>query len=392
MPSIRDAVLKGPLNETERKIFEVLTTHPDYIFSTSVEDLAELAAWCVYPASDQPPEIFKTPGKTLSINDKISVYAPDNSRRDEAHCTLRTISVALASLAKTNRIWSGKLYFGEDPGEAQEAHGRTYYGEKQAHLRLVDVLEELNGESRAIGWFTTTSSDDTPEELGPEESGGETDTVLDTVLAKFPPRIVALSSHLASPTGRGGYTLRVPLDGRGFTNVTYDAHTAELLPEPSRWKGLGLYEMLPYGRIRSPIIELGNRLVDFGGGSRHVGPGYYNASWDATFFGVPGTVAQSIKTWLDNHGVNLVSTEQLLGLINLLAKRPVPPFCDFTTVGIHAEALMAQLQTAKNLGTISYGSRDQGPAFTVHDEESYQRLVLAPAFKKTVEELLSYED
>ena len=50
---------------------------------------------------------------------------------------------------------------------------------------------------------------------------------------------------------------------------------------------------------------------------------------------------------------------------------------------------MAELDTAVTLGTISYGPRNQGSAFAVHDEESYQQLVLAPAFEKVVDELLS---
>jgi hypothetical protein len=48
-----------------------------------------------------------------------------------------------------------------------------------------------------------------------------------------------------------------------------------------------------------------------------------------------------------------------------------------------------QLDTAATLGAISYGRRDQGAAFVVNDEESYQQLVLAPAFDKVVDELLS---
>jgi hypothetical protein len=386
MPTIRDAVLKGPLNETERRVFEVLTNHPDHIFSTSVEDLAELAAWCIYPSSHEPPEVAKTPGETLSINDRISIWN-EQENKEEAHCTLRTISIALASLAKTNRIWSGKLHFGEDSGEEPKPAGRTYYGEKQAHLRLADVLEDLNGESRAIGWFTTIKSGENSEETN-EETNREADPV-EEVLASFPPKIVALFRWLTRP-GKDLWFARVPEEGHGY--ILQDAQTdptSQPMPQPGLIGNLTLYEILPYGRIRSPVIELGSQLVGLGRAVVHVGPGYRNARWDATFFGVTGTVAQSIDTWLDDRGISLESTERLLGQLNLLGQTPAPPFCDFTTVGINAEALKVQLDTAATLGTISYGRRDQGAAFVVNDEESYQQLVLAPAFEKVVVELLS---
>ena len=50
---------------------------------------------------------------------------------------------------------------------------------------------------------------------------------------------------------------------------------------------------------------------------------------------------------------------------------------------------MVQLDTAATLSTISYGRWNQGSAFAVNDEESYRQLVLAPAFEKVVDELLS---
>jgi len=377
MPQIRDAILKGPLNETERKVLDILTSHPDYIFSTSVEDLAELAAWCTNPLPAQPPEIVITPGETLSINDKVSVWV-NKSTKEPAPCTLRTISVALASLAKTNRIWSGKLHFGED----STAPGRTYYGEKQTHRRLADVLEDLNGESRAIGWFSTIDSDEKP-----EESGGEAYPFED-VLASFPPKIVALCRRLTQP-GKNRWSLRVPDEGHGYIPKDAQIDPSWHMPQPHLMGSLSFNEILPYGRIRSPVIELGNQLVGLGRASVRVGLGYHNAGWGATFFEVEDRVAQSIDTWLNDRGISLESTDRLLGQLNLLAQTPAPPFCDFTTVGINAEALMAQLDTAATLGTISYGRRDQGAAFAVNDEESYQKLVLAPAFEKVVDELLS---
>ena len=186
--------------------------------------------------------------------------------------------------------------------------------------------------------------------------------------------------------------MRVPEEGHGYIireAPASDTRTWEFWPEPGTWDYLGLSSLLSYGRIRSSVIELGSRLVDLGQTSVRVGPGYRNAKWDTTFFETDDMGAQSINAWLDNQGISLKFAELLLWRINLLAKRPVPPFCDFTPAGINAEALMVQLENAKTADTISYGHRDQGPAFTVHDEESYRQLVLAPAFKKVVDELLS---
>ena len=387
MPSIRDAVLKGPLNETERKIFEVLTAHPDHIFSTSVEDLAELAAWCMEPGSDEPPEIAKTPGETLSINDRIRVWANGHATKQEAPCTLRTVSVALASLAKTNRIWSGKLHFqslrGEDSGEDPKAAGRTYYGEKQADLRLADVLEELNGESRAIGRFTTIKPDGEA-----EESKREADTV-EEVLASLRPKIVALCRQ-ASRTEKDLHSLRVPDEESGFIfqDVKIDP-TWQAMP---RLMGTLTFEsLLAYSRIRSPIMELGNQLVGLGRASVRVGPAYRNAKWGATFFEVTGMVAQSIDTWLDSRGISLESAGRLLELFNLLGKKPVPSFGDFVAAGITKEELMAQLDTARINGILTFGGRNQGSAFSMQDQSqaSYDQLVLAPAFEKVVDDLIS---
>jgi hypothetical protein len=381
MPQIRDAILKGPLNETERKVLDILTSHPDYIFSTSVEDLAELAAWCTNPLPAQPPEIVITPGETLSINDKVSVWV-NKSTKEPAPCTLRTISVALARLAKTNRIWSGKLHFGEDstaPGGVKKEAGRTYYGEKQTHRRLTDVLEDLNGESRAIGWFSTIDADENP-----EESGGDTDT-FEGVLASFEPKIIALYRRLAKDGGVHGEKnlRRLEVPSEGYGHVLQEAQTDPTCqPIPMQFGHSSLYHFLPYGRIRSRVIELGSQLVGVGQASVITGA-------SETYFEVTDMVAQSIDKWLDNRGISLESTERLLGQLNLLGKTPPPPFCDFTTVGINAEALMVQLYTAATRGTISYGRQDQGAAFVVNDEESYQQLVLAPAFEKVVDELLS---
>ena len=78
-----------------------------------------------------------------------------------------------------------------------------------------------------------------------------------------------------------------------------------------------------------------------------------------------------------------------MGLFNLLGKTPVPSFGEFAAAGITNKALIAQLDTASFSGKISYGGQNQGSAFSVLDQASYDQLVLAPAFEKVVDELLS---
>jgi hypothetical protein len=136
-------------------------------------------------------------------------------------------------------------------------------------------------------------------------------------------------------------------------------------------------------------MELGNQLVGLGRASVRVGPAYRDAKWGATFYEVTAMVAQSIDTWLDNRGISLESAERLLELFNLLSKTPVPSFGEFAAAGFTKKALMAQLDTASFSGLLSYGGRNQGSAFSVQDQASYDQVVLAPAFEKVVDELLS---
>ena len=57
MPTITDVIALGALNETERQVLTVLENNKGHIFSTTLQDLIELAAWCMAPKNCQPPEI-----------------------------------------------------------------------------------------------------------------------------------------------------------------------------------------------------------------------------------------------------------------------------------------------------------------------------------------------
>jgi len=53
-------------------------------------------------------------------------------------------------LAKTNRIWSGKLHFGADTD--RKAPSRIYYGQKDVRETIGLELDRTDPESRVVGW------------------------------------------------------------------------------------------------------------------------------------------------------------------------------------------------------------------------------------------------
>jgi hypothetical protein len=151
MPTVTDVITQGALNETERVVLSVLENNKDHIFSTSLEDLAELAARCATPESDQPLEIAKE--SKLDINKKLWLWKDERRiKKDmiQSRVTLRTIAIALASLAKTKRIWSGKLHFGADTDK--KAPSRIYYGQQDVRETIGLELDRTDPESRVVGW------------------------------------------------------------------------------------------------------------------------------------------------------------------------------------------------------------------------------------------------
>ena len=71
--------------------------------------------------------------------------------------TLRTIAGALASLAKTDRIWRGSLSF----TEGKKASHRIYYGAKGIEDKIQAELKAVDSRDRAAtGFETLTPWDD----------------------------------------------------------------------------------------------------------------------------------------------------------------------------------------------------------------------------------------
>ena len=171
MPSIRDAIVRGPLSQPERAVLDAIDFSSTDIYSTSLEDLAELALRCI-PNSEGRKASLNGDLPSLTLNTSLPVLSYKEKRGATTY-SLRTIKKALASLAKTNRIWRGKLYFSsgdvEDPNSRKRQEtGRIYYGKIGVEYFIQNELDRLNPEERAIGWYKTmpttfSGEDDTPE-------------------------------------------------------------------------------------------------------------------------------------------------------------------------------------------------------------------------------------
>ena len=149
MPTVMDAIVQGVLTGTERKILDVLSKHNEYIFSTSLEDLAQLARWCHDPSSEEPP-------RPIDLNSSININSKFKISENISTYTLRTISTALSSLARTDRIWRGELYF----GEGKSKNGRIYYGAKGIEKILEEQFRKVSQTKRAATGFKNLTPGD----------------------------------------------------------------------------------------------------------------------------------------------------------------------------------------------------------------------------------------
>lgn len=151
MPSIQHAVHIGPLSAPERAVLEVVNDHPRFVWSTSLEDLLELAKWATQPKLGSPPlteleHLQKSRDKNqpwdtdeiqekLTINTRVTVYMGP-SRKPQKTYSLRTIMAALSNLHHTGRIWAFKLY------------RRTHYGAFAAKYWVQNQLDILSDDGR----------------------------------------------------------------------------------------------------------------------------------------------------------------------------------------------------------------------------------------------------
>ena len=151
MPTVMDAIVQGVLTGPERKIFDVLSKHKEYMFSTSLEDLSQLALWCNDPSAEEPPRPIEVDSNSsININSKFKIS------ENFSTYTLRTISTALSSLARTDRIWRGELYF----GEGKSKNGRIYYGAKGIEKILEEQFRKVSQTKRSATNYKTLAPGD----------------------------------------------------------------------------------------------------------------------------------------------------------------------------------------------------------------------------------------
>ena len=148
MPLIERALTEGPLSPAEKAVLDVVTLHPGYIWSDSLDDICEVARWATHPSLKNCPtlcpaslqnnqSIVKAGLIVLTINCSVTCYSGStNNAPMEDTYTLRTISNALNRLARTKRIWAFELY------------GRRHYGAKGTRDTVKRKYDELPDEQR----------------------------------------------------------------------------------------------------------------------------------------------------------------------------------------------------------------------------------------------------
>lgn len=152
MPIIEETIQKGPLSAPERAILDVVSMHsPPFVWSTSLEDILELAKWAAIPASKSVPvtvEEYRAnragnnlPDIPLKITTRVPVYM-GKGKEPKTTYSLRTMMSALSRLHRTGRIWAYKM------------HNRTYYGSFHAEVQVKQALEKLSSEGQETANFT----------------------------------------------------------------------------------------------------------------------------------------------------------------------------------------------------------------------------------------------
>lgn len=153
MPHIDYVIKVGGVKKSERAILEVIERHPESIWTTApkdIQDLSDSAAAPDSPGGSSRPSSpfhirgggFALTGTILHTQDSIANYfTPDEKRRYGAS----TVSLALVELAKSNLIWSFRLY------------RRTYYASKDSKQMVMDRLFALPPGEREKAGFSDRS-------------------------------------------------------------------------------------------------------------------------------------------------------------------------------------------------------------------------------------------
>ena len=156
MPRIDDAINQGPLSGSEREVMRVIGKKPTHIWSTSAEDLAELAIWVVDRSITNPEGLFPaTPMDQSTVIEFDSYLGQVDSSVKVRTYQLSTIRWALSRLAKKELIAAFIL------------HNRRYYGSHEAFSTVCTAISAMDQAALDRSGFSpmTTAELDTGDEL-----------------------------------------------------------------------------------------------------------------------------------------------------------------------------------------------------------------------------------
>lgn len=196
--------------------------------------------------------------------------------------------------------------------------------------------------------------------------------VIAKALASVPPKVVALFGR-AAQRDKDVYSLRIAEETKGFEILDY---ASSLTP------------ILEYKSVHPHVIALVSQLVQQDLAVMYVAPAYSRANWKATFIYYPAAVAELITRFVVDQGVILENADRLLNEYSLLRKSPVPSLREFDLAGISKETLHEYMGNALDRHIVTKVV-EEGPAFLVLDQKSYEQVVLRPSFERIVDELLS---
>ena len=135
MPHMDFAIKLGDLNKSQRAILEVVESHLDNMWCTSISDLKELANWATRPHLPEAPLDAKRVGEDLLNEEtqgqvKVKRHFFDSGQMVPAYSP-KTVKSALSTLSDEKRIWSFRLY------------DRTYYASHESKRRVKRWLSKL---------------------------------------------------------------------------------------------------------------------------------------------------------------------------------------------------------------------------------------------------------
>ncbi|MDP2953844.1 MAG: hypothetical protein Q8O76_11080 [Chloroflexota bacterium] len=226
------------------------------------------------------------------------------------------------------------------------------------------VLRQLD-----IGWPRLTAEGSALARELVDTTIKTSDTAIQKVWSRYPPRVVALFLQAASRAA----------DIYSF--MVKEAQDFEQLSDVGR-----LTDLVWHRKLYPLFCGLADDLAGEGLAATYSALDYYGAKYKekAKFIYFPAAVADKLARLLSVGRVSLEGPERLLTRYSLLRQTPVPPVQGFNGAGVSTEELEECIADARNAGVVTKLA-DRGPAFLVLDQERYKQVVLRPLFDNIVE-------